>query len=262
MRKAWFTISFAAIASLSLTIHIALASGIAKVELDVVPFRWIAGGEQFSSETPYYDGNEELPSSLNYKGTTYVPLRLAAQSLGYRVQWNGDTHTAVITEDNEDDPLAGEVDSSGNYPDYTFTPAIGEVPAWERKADAILQLGMSFMGTPYEFGATLGQTDTFDCSSFLNYIFGEHGIKLPRNSRQQSKLGTEIGLDQLRKGDLVFFTTPKRKNNTGVNRIGHVAIYLGDHKMLHTYRVGIGVIVSELDDRWKNRFITAKRLLD
>ncbi|WP_158301891.1 C40 family peptidase [Paenibacillus mesophilus] len=261
MRKTWITVGLAGLAGLSFMVNVAFATGVAKVELDAVPFRWMVGGKTFSSETPYNDGETNLPSSLNYKGTTYVPIRLAAQSLGYRVEWNDKTKTAVVSAENEDDPMADQPDSNGNYPNYKFVPAQADAPAWERKADTILTLGMTYMGTPYDFGAPLGQTESFDCSSFLNYIFGEKGIKLPRNSRQQSEVGTEIGLDQIRKGDLLFFTTPKRKDKTGTERIGHVSVYLGDNKMLHTYRTGIGVVVSELDERWKGRLIKGKRVI-
>lgn len=259
--KKWVIVGLCGLAGFSFMINIAFASGVAKVELDVVPFRWTIGGQTFSSESPYRDGDTELPSSLNYKGTTYVPIRLAAQSLGYRVDWNDSTATAVISAENEDDPMADRPDTNGNYPNYQFKPAQGDAAEWERKADAVISLGMTLMGTPYDFGAPLGQTKTFDCSSFMNYIFGQNDIKLPRNSRQQSSIGKEIGLEQIRKGDLLFFTTPKRKNNTGVDKIGHVAVYIGDNKVLHTYRTGIGVIVSELDDNWKGRLIKVQRII-
>ncbi|MDF2814259.1 MAG: hypothetical protein K0Q81_459 [Paenibacillus sp.] len=262
MNKKWLTTALSVMIGLSLMLNIAFATGVAKVELDVVPFRWVVGGKAFSSTAPYFDGEVDLPSSLNYKGTTYVPLRLAAQSLGYRVQWNDSSKTAVISLENEDDPVADQVDSSGNYPNYKFIPAQVEVPLWEQRANSSIILGLKYMGTPYDFGAALGQTDTFDCSSFTNFVFKENGIKLPRNSRQQSELGSEVRMDQIRKGDLLFFTTPKRKDKTGIERIGHVSIYIGDNKMLHTYRVGIGVVVSELDERWRNRFITAKRIIN
>jgi len=261
MKKKWTTIGVSAVLGLSLALNAAFASGIAKVEADLVPFRWTVGGKTYSSETPYYDGEINLPSSLNYKGTTYIPIRLAAETLGYEVQWNQKTLTAVLSLKNQDDPDAGSPDEDGNYTSYKFVPAVGQVPEWERKADSIIMLGLQYMGTPYDFGAKLGQTDTFDCSSFTNFLFGKHGIKLPRNSRQQSKEGTEVGLDELRKGDLIFFTTPKRKNKTGIERIGHVAIYIGDNKILHTYRTGIGVVVTELNKRWKDRIITAKRII-
>ncbi|MFD0695529.1 C40 family peptidase [Paenibacillus sp. GCM10027628] len=135
-------------------------------------------------------------------------------------------------------------------------------PSWKRNADHLIVKGLGYLGTPYVFGAKTGQTDSFDCSSFLKYIFASVGVTLPRDSRQQSQRGTTVSLDQLREGDLVFFTTPKRKAQSGIDHIGHVAVYLGDGRLLHTFRPGIGVTVSELDGAWKGRFVTAKRVLN
>ncbi|MGO4274410.1 C40 family peptidase [Paenibacillus sp. TAF58] len=134
-------------------------------------------------------------------------------------------------------------------------------PSWKRKADHLIVKGFGFLGAPYVFGAKSDQTDSFDCSSFLKYIFISQGVSLPRDSRQQSQLGTEVTIDQLREGDLVFFTTPKRKNKSGIDRIGHVAVFLGNGLMLHTFRSGIGVTISELNGSWKERFVQAKRVL-
>lgn len=97
-------------------------------------------------------------------------------------------------------------------------------------ADRIIKLGEKFMGTPYTFGAPAGQTDTFDCSSFVQYLFGQNGIKLPRTSRQQSTLGITIPRDQIQKGDLLFF---KSSNSDGTVR--HVGIYAGNDLILHIW---------------------------
>jgi cell wall-associated NlpC family hydrolase len=47
------------------------------------------------------------------------------------------------------------------------------------KADKIISLGQKYKGTPYKFGAKVGQTRTFDCSSLTKYIYGRYGIYLP-----------------------------------------------------------------------------------
>lgn len=125
----------------------------------------------------------------------------------------------------------------------------------------IVSTGLSFLGTPYDFNAKPNQTETFDCSSFTQYVFKVNGIRLPRNSRQQFQMGTFIPLDQIELGDLLFFTTKKRKQKHGIERIGHVAIYIGDGKMLHTYPKGKKVKVSTFTDYWKKAFIGAKRVL-
>ncbi|MGA8942894.1 MAG: NlpC/P60 family protein [Thermoactinomyces sp.] len=123
-------------------------------------------------------------------------------------------------------------------------------------ADKIIATGEKYLGTPYEFGARAGQTSTFDCSSFVQHVFKENGIDLPRNSRQQSQVGTTVSKSELQKGDLLFF---ELRSNPG--RIGHVGIYAGNNKILHTWGPG-GVRYDDLSDKWlKEGYVTAKRVI-
>jgi len=131
---------------------------------------------------------------------------------------------------------------------------------WEKKADQIISLGMKYLGTPYEFGAKPWSTSKFDCSSFTQYIFGKNGIQLPRVSRQQSKFGSKVSLSQIRRGDLLFFKTNKRKHLKGIQRIGHVALYLGDSKMLHASEEG-GIGVIKIEDYPKGILVKARRVI-
>jgi cell wall-associated NlpC family hydrolase len=128
-------------------------------------------------------------------------------------------------------------------------------------ADQIISTGLKFIGTPYVFNAPSYRTDIFDCSSFTQYVFSVNGIPLPRNSRQQFLTGTPVPFQRIQKGDLLFFTTKKRKKRKGVSKIGHVGIYLGNNQMLHTYRQGKKVTISELNSLWEKNFIGAKRVL-
>ena len=126
------------------------------------------------------------------------------------------------------------------------------------KADKIIDLGLKYLGTPYKFGAPAGSTKVFDCSSFVQYVYKRNGISLPRTSRSQAKVGHYVKRSELRKGDLVFFWTSR----TGRGKIGHVAIYMGNGKILHTYRKGIGVTVSKLNSKyWSSHYVTARRVL-
>lgn len=121
-------------------------------------------------------------------------------------------------------------------------------------ADQIIKFGETYMGTPYKFGAKAGQTSNFDCSSFVQYVYKQHGITLKRASRDQAKQGKYVAKKDLQKGDLIFFTSPGRSG------IGHVAIYAGDNKILHTYGKP-GVTYSKLEGNWAKRYVTARRVL-
>ncbi|AKG34841.1 hydrolase [Paenibacillus durus ATCC 35681] len=118
-------------------------------------------------------------------------------------------------------------------------------------AGQVISTGLKYQGVPYQFGAKSGRTDAFDCSSFTQFVFKENGVSIPRSSRQQSTVGTFVPRDQLQPGDLVFFYSP----------IHHVAIYMGDGKLLHTFGKG-GVTITPLNTGWWNsHYTTARRVL-
>ncbi|MGN1103709.1 MAG: NlpC/P60 family protein [Candidatus Coproplasma sp.] len=112
--------------------------------------------------------------------------------------------------------------------------------------EAVIAEGGKCLGVPYVYGATRyldengnrisGFTATkFDCSSLMQYIFKLGAdVNLKLNTRTQIYQGTTVAKSQIKRGDLLFFTNDARKNNTGIERVGHVALYLGDNYILHT----------------------------
>jgi cell wall-associated NlpC family hydrolase len=101
-------------------------------------------------------------------------------------------------------------------------------------AASILATADDYVGTEYVWG---GATPSgFDCSGFVQYVFREHGIELPRTSRQQAQVGRQVPLLEtaLRVGDLMFFATDG-------TRIDHIAIYAGNDEILHSSSSGGGV---------------------
>lgn|GEM_PF-231431 len=123
-------------------------------------------------------------------------------------------------------------------------------------ADNVIAAGKKFMGVRYLYGAESDRTDAFDCSSLTQYIYKQNGISIPRSSRQQAQAGVYVPKSQLQPGDLIFSDT----NRDGV--INHVSLYIGDGKVLHTYRVGIGVTISDFEgSTWDNTYVTARRVI-
>ena len=90
----------------------------------------------------------------------------------------------------------------------------------------VLTTARKYVGVRYRLGGT--KPAAFDCSGFVRYVFGRHGMMLPRTAKEQSAIGRSIvvGLDSLEAGDLLFFHTPR-------GRAGHVAIYAGDGRIIH-----------------------------
>lgn len=142
----------------------------------------------------------------------------------------------------------GYISAKPKYTDY-FSPSLAAL-----QADELIAYGKKYLGTPYEFGASPDQTETFDCSSFVQRVFRETlDIELPRVSYDQAKKGTEVNIEDLRKGDLLFFSA------RGLD-IGHVGIYAGNNEILHTYSKKLGVHIEPFTASWRERFVTARRV--
>ncbi|OKP92463.1 C40 family peptidase [Paenibacillus sp. P32E] len=123
---------------------------------------------------------------------------------------------------------------------------------------SIVNLGKKYMGVRYDFGASISSTRSFDCSSFTKYIFGKYGVNLPRTSVDQSKVGRAVSKANLKAGDLLFFSSGSRANGSNVT---HVAVYMGNGKILHTYG-SPGVTISNLNSgNWKRTYLKARRVL-
>ncbi|MFD2329845.1 NlpC/P60 family protein [Cohnella sp. GCM10020058] len=126
----------------------------------------------------------------------------------------------------------------------------------------IIAHGQKFLGVKYDFGAgDYEKTGLFDCSSFVQYLFADKGILLPRTAREQAQRGTSVSRNELQPGDLMFFYVPGRFKTD--NTVGHVGIYMGGGKMLHSSpKPEDGVQITDIDKAyWQDTFLYAKRLL-
>jgi len=136
-----------------------------------------------------------------------------------------------------------------------FGQAVTASASSNTKADQVISTGKKYLGVKYRFGAPAGVTYAFDCSSFTQYIFKKNGITLPRTSSQQVTKGVKVAKAGLKKGDLVFFKDPGRSG-----RIGHVAVYIGNNKMLGAS--GKAVKVSSMNSSyWTKHYVTARRVV-
>lgn len=109
-----------------------------------------------------------------------------------------------------------------------------------------------FLGTRYRFG---GNTrNGLDCSAFVQQVFRELDINLPRSAREQFEIGSQVPQGDLKKGDLVFF-------RTYAPYASHVGIYLGQNKMIHASSSNRQVVVSSMNTPYyRSRYLGAKRI--
>ena len=124
-------------------------------------------------------------------------------------------------------------------------------------ANEIIETAQNYLGVPHCMGGTTMKC--MDCSGLLVTVFAEHGIHLPHNSEEQARYGKIIaGMDELIKGDLVFFIRTYKTHHF----ITHSGIYVGNNKFIHTSSKN-GVTITSLNDPWWNeKFIFGTRLFD
>jgi len=113
-------------------------------------------------------------------------------------------------------------------------------------SNEVIAYAESFMGTPYEWGAT--GPNTFDCSGFVQYVYAHFGVSTGRSTYDQITHGTFVSKENLQAGDLVFF---------GSGSPHHVGIYVGNGSYIHAPHTGDVVKVSKLG---RDDYMSARRV--
>ena len=91
----------------------------------------------------------------------------------------------------------------------------------------IAQYACQFVGNPYVPGGT-SLTNGADCSGFTQSVYRVYGYSIPRNSSSQRSAGREVSYEEAQPGDLICYA-------------GHVAIYLGNGRIVHASSVKTGI---------------------
>jgi cell wall-associated NlpC family hydrolase len=147
---------------------------------------------------------------------------------------------------------AGCASRRGARPRPFPDPASARASAPSPAAAAIVRDALALTGTPYRAGGA--DPRGFDCSGLVAYVFGRHGVVLPRTVREQAAAGTPVQSGRLAPGDLLFFAT----KGAGPS---HVAIAIGDGRFVHAPNERGAVRVESLaGGYWGQRFLGARRV--
>lgn len=122
--------------------------------------------------------------------------------------------------------------------DVTLTINSQEIP--QVKGNDLVETAKQFLGLPYLWSGTSGFG--FDCSGFTYTIHQFHGLEIPRDAAEQAKAGTAVSKSQMQPGDLLFFA-----HNQGKGNVHHVAMYVGDGKMIHSPKTGKTVEIVPIE---------------
>jgi cell wall-associated NlpC family hydrolase len=145
------------------------------------------------------------------------------------------------------------------YISYKKAPYLESVE--HQKIETIQQIetrAKSFLGVPYVWGAT--GPNKFDCSGFTQWVYRDAGITIPRVSKNQARVGEFVKYENLKRGDMVFFDTKKKR--TGL--VNHVGIYLGSGNFIHASSKGKGVVIYNFEQEkfYKKRFLWGRRVVN
>ena len=136
-----------------------------------------------------------------------------------------------------------------------FVETVDASPTWQQKADKVIKVAKQNSNKQYKQGGA--GPNEFDCSGFTQYVFNQAiQYQLPRQSKDQANKGKKVNRNQIRKGDLMFF-------NTNGNNISHVAIYIGDNKMIHAANSRDDIIITDINNSyWKQKYVVSKRVIN
>ena len=196
--------------------------------------------------------SSDIPSE-DVQETQYSTYAVATSSLRIRTKPNTSSNVVGLLDKNDALLILGE--ENGFYKSVFKQKTvyvsknyctIMQIEKGSDKVEKATELGSTLLGYPYVWGSQRyhwgnGKLNTnfvmgeFDCSAFVQYIYyHSNGALLDLTTREQVDNGKPISDSELSRGDLMFFTNESRKNKTGRERIGHVAIYLGNNYILHT----------------------------
>ena len=137
-------------------------------------------------------------------------------------------------------------------PDSSRAAIAAEQPRTDNVTQRILEEYQRWQGTRHQLGGT--GRDGIDCSGFVKAVYQDaFNIHLPRTTAAQVRWGKAVAFDDLRPGDLVFFTPP--------NYPRHVGIFLNRSQFVHASKTK-GVTISKIDEYyWRKYYWTARRIL-
>ena len=112
----------------------------------------------------------------------------------------------------------------------TMQPQLAYAEEYSSLRGNIIENAYLLVGTPFKMGGSF-PSEGFDGSGYVQYVFGESGIALPRTVDEQYDVGRRIGKDDLLPGDLVFYA-------------GHVVMSIGDGRIVHASSAKEGIKVG------------------
>ena len=114
-----------------------------------------------------------------------------------------------------------------------------------KSGGSVASYALQFKGNPYRYGGT-SLTNGTDCSGFVKSVYKHFGVSLPRTSGSMRSVGQKVSTKNMMPGDIVCYS-------------GHVALYMGDGKIIHASNPRDGIKIS--NNVFYRPVITVRRVL-
>lgn len=119
----------------------------------------------------------------------------------------------------------------------------------------IVQKAKSQLGKRYKFGGTRPETG-FDCSGLIQWSFNQHGIKVPRSTRELIKYGVPVKVENARPGDIIIFSSFGRSSGF------HAGLITEDDSFIHSPRTGKNIRIESYKSAfWKPKILSVRRII-
>ena len=149
-------------------------------------------------------------------------------------------------------PAPGSPEGTADAPPPPASPAAPSGPGALALRAAVVETALGLRGVPYRTGGS--DPKGFDCSGLVQYVFGRHGITVPRGVREQLRLGREVRLAGIDRGDLIFFAITAKEPS-------HVGVAIGGDEFVHAPS-SRGVVRVERFSApyWARRIVAVRRI--
>lgn len=214
----------------------------------------------YLSESDFIITFAQVKKGLMKNYVIYILLIVCSLSINAQAQSNvknvhNNAHQSLLS--NYKNPIGKEV--LNQYLKEDIIESEGDLSEESSKIlDDLLSEAQRYIGVKYRHGAK--GPNAFDCSGYTSYIYRQFGYTLSPASRVQYTEGEAVARNELRKGDLVFFTSPRSGKN-----VGHVGIVVtadnetGEFTFIHASIKGVKI--SDCKGYYAPRYIGARRVI-
>lgn len=238
-----------------------LSSGESIQVLDQVNDYWLKI-KTSNGKTGYVSANSEYTDYISVGSkiiTTGSPYLRSSSNINSKIYLTVPKNTTLTVLSKPNDYYVKvKYNGTTGYISTKYIASTSSSSSSSSKAAQVIATAKSLMyRAEYDYGTRNVSKLIFDCSSFTQYVFAQHGIDLKWGTRYQKYAGSYVSKSNLKMGDLVFFSIGSS------SEIGHVGIYISNGDFIHILdKSGSDVHIRNLNSGyWEDHYITARRVL-